>query len=161
MTGTRQRWTPGAVVIVPLGDGEHTYAQMLVDPEYAFFEGRTREDLSAAEAASRPVLFRLWVTAAAHSTGRWRKIGKAPAAEELQSPVPRYTQDPLRPQDIRLTYDGFNGPLVTAADCEGLECAAVWAPEHVEDRLRAHHAGVACKWTLSMWPKPVAPDPRP
>lgn len=150
MSAKRQRWTRGAVVTVPLGDGLHTYAQMLDEPEYAFFDCRTRDDLSATVAASRPVLFRLWVTASAHTRGRWPKIGTAPVAGALQSPVLRFNQDPLRPQDIRLTYDGFTGRLGSVAECEGLERAAVWSPEHVEDRLRSHYAGVVCQWTSSL-----------
>jgi hypothetical protein len=161
MAGKRQRWTRGAVVVVPLGNGFHTYAQMLDDPEYAFFDCRTRDEVPASVAASRPVLFRLWVMAYAHTTGRWPKVGTAPVRTELQASVRRYNQDPLRPQDIRLTIDGCEGPLGSVADCEGLECAAVWDPEHVEDRLRSHYAGVPCEWTLSLRPKVVAPNPPP
>ncbi|WP_072022273.1 Imm26 family immunity protein [Zavarzinella formosa] len=153
----RQRWTRGAVVVIPLGDGFHAYGQMLDTPEYAFFDSRTTDEWPAEKAAARPVLFRLWVMGHAHSKGRWAKIGDAPVSAALQSPVRRFNQDALRPQDIRLTYDGCDGPLGTLADCEGLECAAVWDPEHVEDRLRAHYAGIPCQWTLSLRPKPVPP----
>jgi hypothetical protein len=131
---------------------------MLDAPKYAFFDCRTRGELSAIAAASRPVLFRLWVTASAHTKGRWPKIGAAPVAGELQAPVLRYNQDPRRPQDIRLTYDGCTGPLGSVADCEGLECAAVWSPEHVEDRLRTHYSGVPSQWTSSLRPKAVEPN---
>jgi len=153
----RQRWTRGAVVEVPLSDGSHTYAQMLDDPEYAFFDCRSGDDLPAAACVLRPVLFRLWVMRSVHSTGRWPKVGVAPVSVALQIPVRRYNQDRLRPQDIRLTLDGSDGPLGTLADCDGLECAAVWDAEHVENRLRSHYAGVPCPWTLSLRPKLVAP----
>lgn len=155
MSGKRQQWTQGAVVAVPLGDGFHTYAQMLVRPEYAFFDCRVQEDLSASAAVSRPVLFRLWVMGSAHSKGRWPKVGTAPVAGPLQSRVLRFNQDAMRPQDIRLTYNGCDGPLGTVADCEDLERAAVWSAEHVEDRLRSHYAGTPCQWTLSLRPKVV------
>lgn len=158
MPGKRQRWTCGAVVAVPLGDGTHTYAQMLEDPEYAFFDCRATDELSADEAVTRPVLFRLWVMRSAHTTGRWSKVGMAPVPVALRHPVRRYNQNPLRPQDIRLTFDGCDGPLGSLADCEGLECAAVWDAAHVEDRLRSHYAGVACPWTISLRPKVVAPN---
>lgn len=158
MAGKRQRWTRGAVVAVPLGDGSLTYAQMLDAPEYAFFDSRTSEELPAVEVVTRPVLFRLWVMGSAHSTGRWPKVGVAPVPVALQEPVRRYNQDPLRPQDIRLTFDGCDGPLGSLADCDGLECAAVWDAEHVEDRLRSHYSGVPCQWTLSLRPKVVTPN---
>ena len=158
MAEKRQRWTRGAVVAVPLGDGSHTYAQMLDDPEYAFFDCLSRDDLTAAAAIERPVLFRLWVMRSAHSTGRWSKVGAATVSAALQVPVRRYNQDALRPQDIRLTLDGCDGLLGSPADCDGLECAAVWNAEHIEDRLRSHYAGVPCKWTLSLRPKVVTPN---
>ncbi|WP_407673553.1 Imm26 family immunity protein [Paludisphaera rhizosphaerae] len=153
--GKRQKWTRGAVVTVPLGDGFHTYAQMLEDPEYAFFDCKTQDALPAVTVVSRPLLFRLWVMRYAHSTGRWPKIGVAPILTTLQEPVWRYNQDPLRPQDIRITFDGCNGPLGSLTDCEGLECAAVWDPEHVESRLKSHYAGVPCRLTLSLRPRVV------
>ncbi len=88
----------------------------------------------------------------------WPKVGVAPVPVALQEPVRRYNQDPLRPQDIRLTFDGCDGPLGSLADCDGLECAAVWNAEHVEDRLRSHYSGVPCQWTLSLRPKVVTPN---
>ena len=123
-----------------------------------FFDCRTSDTLPAAAVVARPVLFRLWVMGSAHSTGRWSKLAAAPVSPALQKPVRRYNQDPLRPQDIRLTFDGCDGPLVSVADCEGLECAAVWDAEHVEDRLRSHYSGAPCEWTLSLRPKVVAPN---
>jgi len=35
-------------------------------------------------------------------------------------------------------------------ECAGLEAAAVWEPEHVEDRLRDHFAGRPNKWVESL-----------
>jgi hypothetical protein len=35
-------------------------------------------------------------------------------------------------------------------ECVGLECCAVWDPEHVEDRLKDHFAGIPNKWVQSM-----------
>lgn len=159
MATKRQRWTYGAVVTIPLGDADHSYAQMLEDGEYAFFDSRTREELPVEAVVTRPVLFRLWVMQYAHSKGRWQKVGKARVSPVLKKPVLRYNQDPIRPQDIRLTYDGCTGPLASVADCEGLECAAVWDPEHVEDRLRDHYAGVPNIWALSLRPRPIPRTP--
>jgi len=142
----------GAVVVIPLDDGFHSYGQMLDDPEYALFDIRTTDKLSPDDVVLRPVAFRLWVMRYAHSTGRWIKIGNAQINGALQQPVLRYNQDALKPKDIRLTYDGCNGPLGSIDDCENLECAAVWDPEHVEDRLRDHFAGIPNKWALSLRP---------
>jgi hypothetical protein len=153
MSVKRQQWACGAIVTVSLGDGYHSYAQMLESPEYAFFDCRTKDALPVEAVVARPVLFRLWVMRYAHSKGRWQKVGMATVAPALQQPVSRYIQDSIRPQEIRLYCDGRSGPLVSAADCADLECAAVWDPEHVEDRLRDHYAGVPNEWALSLRPK--------
>ena len=161
MAGVRQRWVRGAVVAVPLDDRHYIYAQMLDFPEYAFFDCRTLDKLSAREAVALPVLFRLWVTASGHSQGRWRKVGTASVSPALQVPVRRFNQDMLRPQDIRLTLDGCNGPLVSPAECEGFECAAIWDAQGVEDRVRSHYAGMPDRRAVSLRPKVVTPRPAP
>ncbi|MGK9337961.1 hypothetical protein KXR65_18390, partial [Sinorhizobium meliloti] len=38
-------------------------------------------------------------------------------------------------------------------EADRLERAAVWSPEHVEDRLRDHLNGVSNKWWASMRPR--------
>ena len=125
---------------------------MLDQPEYAFFEIRTQEDLGPSEAIEKPLLFRLWVTRYAHSKGRWRKVGDAPVADALCEPVQRFNQDPITKR-IRLTINGTDGPEGTIADCKGLECAAVWDPDHVEERLRDFFLGVPNKWEVRLRPK--------
>lgn len=66
MASKLQRWTVGSIVVVPLGDGFHSYAQMLEEPEYAFFDSRTRAELLAETVVDQPALFRLWVMNSAH-----------------------------------------------------------------------------------------------
>jgi hypothetical protein len=147
-----QRWTVGAIVQISLDDGYFAYAQMLEQPEYAFFGVRTPDELSADAVVQAPVLFRLWVMRYAHSKGRWRKVGAGRIGDALRKPVHRYNQDPFS-RKIRLTINGVDGPEGTIADCDDLECAAVWDPEHVEDRLRDHFLGIPNKWVLSLRPK--------
>jgi hypothetical protein len=146
----RQRWTPGAVVQISLGDGYHAFAQMLDTPEYAFFDLKSIMNVSPAEATRQPVLFRLWVNAGAHLDGRWRKIGRADIPKCLSEPVYRYKLDPIDRSKLCLTYDGSDGPPATIEECAGLECASVWDAKHVEDRLRDHFAGLPNKWAMSL-----------
>ncbi len=148
----KQRWTVGAVVLISLGDDRFGYGQMLESPEYAFFDLQSDNSVPPEEVIQKPIAFRLWVMRYAHSDGRWKKVGTAPVADSLKHKVHRFNQDPLN-QKIRLTLDGFDGPIVSAEECEGVECAAVWDPEHVEDRLRDHFSGVPNKWAESLRPK--------
>lgn len=151
-TMIRQRWATGAIVQVPLSATRHGYAQMLAEPEYAFFDVRTGRDLDPCNVVQNALLFRLWVMRYAHSKGRWRKIGSAPVANTLQKPVRRYKQDPLTGK-LFTTIDGTDATPATRTQCRRLECAAVWEPEHVEDRLRDHFAGRPNAWVESLRPK--------
>ncbi len=147
-----QRWSPGAVVRIPLGGGFFGYGQMLTSPEYAFFDVRTSSGLTAEAAVGYPLLFRLWVMRYAHSKGRWLKVGASDVAPALAEPVQRFNQDPISGV-IRITIDGFSGPIGSVADCENLECAAVWDPEHVESRLRDHFEGRPNPFVRSLRPR--------
>jgi hypothetical protein len=158
MSTKRQIWAPGSVVEIPLGDGSSAFAQMLDSPEYAFFDLRSQRAVDPAEVVRHTVLFRLWVMRYAHSKGRWLKIGKAEVPDDLTTPVYRYRQDMINPSRIELTYHGEDGPRVSIDDCEGLECAAVWDPDHVEDRLRDHFADRPNKWAQSLRPKSLRPQ---
>ena len=42
----------------------------------------------------------------------------------------------------------------TYEEIKNLECAAVWEPEHVEDRLRDYFSGVPNVWVEDLKPKP-------
>ena len=137
---------------IPLDGGYHAYGQMLDAPEYAFFDCRGQSAVPIDQVVSSPVLFRLWVMAYAHKRGRWSKIGVAQVPKVLVQPVQRFNQDALTGK-IRLTYDGCDGPEATIDECEGVECAAVWDPEHVEDRLRDHYLGVRNRWADSLRPR--------
>lgn len=145
-----QRWTRGAIVKVPLGPSRHSYAQMLEAPEYAFFAVDTGEELAPADVIAKPVLFRLWVMNRAHTKGRWAKIGVAGIRPELVAKVGRFNQDPLKPSSIVITYGGHSIHSATRDECVALERAAVWDPEHAEDRLRDHFAGRPNQWAESL-----------
>jgi hypothetical protein len=152
MPERRQKWTAGAVVVIPLGEGRVGFGQMLDEPEYAFFDTRSSAGSLPAldQLVAQPVLVRLWVMRSAHSKGRWLKIGQAPIAAPLARKVLRFKQDPLEPSSIVLTYDGVSGKPVDAKACREIERAAVWDPQHVEDRLRDHFAGRVNKWVESL-----------
>jgi len=143
--GKRQRWSVGAVVRIDLGGLGVAYGQMLQEPEYALFAAAS-PSASLTEIVASPVLFRLWVSRRAHATGRWAKLGTAPVSVALAAPVLRFNQDPLDPGHIVLGYDGVSGRASTAEQCHGFERAAVWEPEHVEERLGSGRRGQESEW---------------
>ena len=101
------------------------------------------------------VSFRIWVHKSAFNLGRWPKLGKLPIRPDLLESVDRFSQDALDPTKFSL-WNGDRNWSVSREECEGLECAAVWEPEHVEDRIRDQINGVPNKWVESMRPTPAA-----
>ena len=147
--GKRQRWSVGSVVRIELEGLGVAYGQMLQEPEYAFFAAIS-PSASLTEIVASPVLFRLWVSRRAHAAGRWAKLGTAPIAPTLAEPVLRFNQDPLDPSRIVLGYDGVSGRVSTAEQCRGFERAAVWEPEHVEERLESERLGQESAWARQL-----------
>ena len=145
----RQRRTVGAILKIPLGDGSHTYAQTLPEADFVIFDAKSNRDLKPEEVVNKEVLFRVAVHNSAWTNSRWEKIGKANVQDEFMAPIPKFMQDMLNPNRFRI-YLGGVIRSATREECSGLECCAVWDPEHVEDRIRDHYAGVPNKWFESL-----------
>lgn len=149
----RQRRTPGDFVRIPLQDGNHTYGRVLEEPLVAFYDAMTTVDLDLGSLASRPILFRLCVQNSAITRGRWPVIGSTPLTPDLVRPPVFFRQDAIDPALFFLHHlDGHETPA-SRQQCIGLERAAVWDPEHVEDRLHDHYLGRPNKWLQSLAPK--------
>ena len=143
------------MVRIDLGDGTHTYATVMAEACFAFYDARTTADLAAGAVVARPVLFIVPVMDHAVTRGRWLRVGHVPLAGALAEPPLLFVQDKIDPAKFFVYRDGEMKPA-TRADCEGLECCAAWDPTHVEDRLRDHYAGRPNEWLESMRIK----DPR-
>jgi hypothetical protein len=155
----RTRRVAGQVVEIDLGNGFNAYGRVLEEPLFAFYEEYRPNDLHTelAEILGWRVAFRIWVMNYAITKGRWRVIGSRPlSSEELHKPE-FFKQDPINGQ--LSIYDDNKAPSYERpaifAECEHLECAAVWDPTHVEDRLRDHIAGKPNRWTNSLRIKPA------
>ncbi|MFO0812133.1 MAG: hypothetical protein U0796_02880 [Gemmatales bacterium] len=151
-----QRRVIGGVLKVPLGDRWHGYAWTLAEVDFALFDLWTDADVPVPEVVAHPVAFRVGVNSSAYLDGRWPRVGKVAPPPELLAPVPKFIQDPITGR-FSIYLAGDIRPA-TRAECVGLERCAVWAPEHVEDRLRDHFAGRPCKWVESL---AMAPDAEP
>lgn len=149
---TRQQRTVGAVLAVPLGDGTSTFALTLPEADFAFFDARTGEADPPLDLLAKPLLFRVAVHKSAWIAGRWPKVSKVAVPAELQSPQPKFIQDALRPERFEIYIAGSIRPS-TRGECENLERAAVWEPEHAEERIRSYYAGVPSKWVQSLRPR--------
>jgi hypothetical protein len=136
----RQRRRAGDVVRIDLGAGFHTYARVLLDASFAFYDCRRVGEASLPEILASQILFRIAVMNHAVKTGRWPVIGHEPLKGEMLTLPPKFIQDPIDETTFSIYQNGVI-PAATREQCRGLERASVWEPEHVEDRLRAHYAG--------------------
>jgi Immunity protein 26 len=136
----RQQRTVGAIVKIPLEDGFHTYARIL-KVKCAFYDARTKEELSIEEIIQKPILFFATVYDSAITKGYWEKIGKKlPLEEHLLITPPTYRQNVLNPVQFTIDYNKTSRPA-TKEECIGLESAAIWEYKGMERRLNDHYAG--------------------
>lgn len=145
----RQKRTVGDVVKIDHGDGFHSYARVLDEATFAFYDCRTQDDLAVDSIVTRPILFQVPVMDYAVKRGLWKIVGSAPLEEQLRHPTPRFMQDVMKPTSFSIYEQGKIRPAIKEK-CVGLERAAVWSPSHVEDRLRDHYAGRKNVWVESL-----------
>ena len=143
----RPNRTVGAVLAVPLGDGTTCFALTLPDAEFAFVDARTTDQVIPDDLLARPILFRVAVYK--YASHRWAKVGSVSLPPQLLATAPKFVQDALHLDKFEILVGGAIRSALRS-ECEGLERAAVWEPEHVEDRLRDHYAGVPNRWLNSM-----------
>jgi hypothetical protein len=144
----RQRHTVGALLCVPLDDRWHAYAWTLPEVDFAFFDLRADSEVAIEEIVAHPIAFRVGVHKSAWTTGRWLRVGKAEPPADVLAPVPTFIEDPISGK-FSIYLLGKMRPA-KREECVGFERCAVWEPEHVEDRLRDHFAGVPNKWVENL-----------
>lgn len=144
----KQERRSGDFLKIAMEDGTFCFARVLHEPYVAFYELHSVEERPIDEIARSRVMFKLAVMNRAITNGRWRVIGNLPLEEELRLPIETFKQDPISKR-LYIYVNGIETPAARE-DCEGLERAAVWDPDHVEDRLRDHFAGVPNKWVESL-----------
>ena len=142
----------GDVLRIPLGNGENGFGRVLPSVLVAFYDAKSPPDLSIDEIVDRAILFKVWVMDYAIKKGVWQVIGNVPPTEDLLVEPWFFKKDPI--SEVLTLYRDSTGEEVPAkrSDCEKLEYAAVWDPEHVADRLRDHFAGRPNMWVESMRP---------
>lgn len=138
----------GDLVKIDLGNGMLCFGRVLEEPLLAFYDLSVVSEPNLKEVVSSPILFKICVMNHAITSGRWPIIGSLSLDEGLKKPVKFFKQDPIS-KELCIYINAEEIPA-TLAECDGLERAAVWDPEHVEDRLRDHYAGVPNQWVESL-----------
>lgn len=135
----RQRRTVGAVIAIPLGDGNWAFGRALESPLMAFYDLRSTTLLTPEAVVQAPILFRIWVVKSALRKGGWQIVGRIPLEPELLESPWFFKVDPLSGA-ITKARDRDEVPA-SREEAAGLERAAVWEAWHVVDRLNDHFAG--------------------
>ena len=147
----RQSRKVGDILRIRLDDGGFSFARVLEEPLMAFYDLKSDSTPSLSEIVDKPIIFFIWVMSRAVKTGRWEVIGNVALDHELELPPKFFNQDALD-KKFTIIYNDDESPA-TREECENLERAAVWDPEHVEDRLCDHYVGVPNMWVESLKPK--------
>jgi hypothetical protein len=155
MTSIRkQKRSRGDIVQVDLGNGFYGFGQVLESPLMAFFNLKAKVVPPVKDVVEHEVAFAVWVMKYAITDGIWPIIGHAEVNDEINERPPFYKQDRLSGK-LSVTYTGAEEEPATYVNVLNLECAAVWDPEHIVDRLNDYFEGRSNKWVESM--RPTAP----
>lgn len=137
----RQQRTVGAIVEIPFESGKKSYARILGEASFAFYDYvNTGENVVLTDIIARPILFIVAVYNDAVTRGGWQKIGRIPLEPALETLPLQFIQDGLDENIFRIYDNGIIRPA-SRAECVGLERAAVWEPRHVEQRLSDYYNG--------------------
>ena len=156
---TRRRRMPGQIVEIGLGQAKISYARVLHEPLFAFYDEAfsASEKPSMEDVISLPIAFKIDVMNSAVTSGRWPVIANIGLTADLQE-IPMFCKQDIVTgklyiyQEVPELAPYYERPAAIE-ECIGLEAAAVWDAEHVEDRLRDHFAGQPNKWVEQLRPK--------
>ncbi|HZH15043.1 MAG TPA: Imm26 family immunity protein [Archangium sp.] len=130
----KQRHKPGSFVRIVLPDGSFGYGRLLESPYAAFYQHKTTSpDFDLDGIGSRPVLFK---TAVRHlALDSWEMIGWRALEEHLRQPLVRFMQDVGDFRRCTIFDTAGNSRTAEPEECVGLERAAVWEQDSIEERL--------------------------
>lgn len=129
-----QRPKPGTFLRIPLADGSLGYGRVLEPPYSAFYNYRTTgPDSDLDRIASKPILFK--ITARHLALKSWEAIGWRELEQHMTQPVVFFHQDVGDFRRCTIWDSAGNKRAAKPQDCIGLERAAVWEQQHVEERL--------------------------
>ncbi|MCY1077449.1 Imm26 family immunity protein [Archangium lansingense] len=130
----KQKHKPGSFVRIALADGSFGYGRLLESPYAAFYQHRTMSPDSELDTiGASPMLFK---TAVRHlALDSWEFIGWRALEEHLCQPLVRFMQDVGDFRRCTIFDTAGNRRAAEPQECVGLERAAVWEQDSIEERL--------------------------
>ena len=147
----RQKITIGSILEISIEKKYYVYAQILQEG-YAFFDFKSDKKLKDfSPLLQAKILFIINVDSYVVNKGFWMKVGKLPIRQDLKKLPLKFIKDELNPKHFEL-YNPNTGEISNATkdQCKGLERAASWANNHVEDRIRDHYLKRPNVWLEQM-----------
>lgn len=144
----RQKKTVGAILEINIEDQYYTYAQILDNSGYAFFDYKSDKHLNDISILKdKAILFIIGVYDDVVTKGHWLKVGNLEIREELIEQPMQFIQDALNPELFEF-YNPNTGESIPATkeEIKGLERAAVWEAHAVEDRIKCFYSGETSIW---------------
>lgn len=142
-------WTTGNIVEIRL-PGAWAYGKVIQFPLMGFYAARRERIVGVDSLQGERFVFRIWVVKFAIGKKGWPVIGNLPVSKADSVEVWFFKKDPISGRITKYRSLTSEEIPATLADCVGLECAAVWDPEHVESRLSDEFAGRSSVWVESM-----------
>lgn len=146
----RKRLLSGCIVEISVRNMFYSYAQVLRQGYWAYFDGKYDTPLADTESVVKnDVLFIANTSCACViKDGSWKIVNRLPLDSKLDILPMQYVYDSaLKRYAI---YNPNTGELTpnryTKDDVLGMECCAIWYDNHIEDRLFAHYENKECIW---------------
>ncbi len=116
----RQKRKSGDFVQINLDGGFHSYARVLGEAQFAFYDSRTTNDWLVDRISASAILFSVAVMNHAVTRGRWKIVGHIPLEEALLVPRPRFMQDALNPHTFSIYERGAIRPATRERNASAL-----------------------------------------
>lgn len=157
MNNTRKpKRIEGSILAVPLGADEFGFARVLSDPLVGFYDlfSRCGCNIKVDEVIGSKYVFKVWVSKYAFQKNRWPSLGIMELSQEDRQQVSFFREDPITGRLYLYDTNTSDKTPLTFEQCQEMERAAVWDPEHVEERLRAKLHGVESVFGRASHPRP-------
>ncbi|MGJ7609122.1 Imm26 family immunity protein [Variovorax sp. LT1R20] len=137
----------GSLVRIELENGWDMFARVLEHAEAGFYKYavKRKEPVDVEEIYSLPMAFIVAVMNSAYRDDRWAVVGRKKLEPLLLEPRRNFIRDSISGEfSLYMTNDGSIRPS-TQEECIGLEEAAVWSSEHIEERLMDYFSQQLCE----------------
>ena len=139
------RKKPGDLVLIPYCEGFHTYARILIEGSYAFYDASSKtERTDYSEIIKSDILFVATVDIFGLKEGYWKIVTNIPLEENLKNFYPRYfNPDPSNFTNLNF-YEVYQTEIDNAIEKYWIrtgknKLAGMHARVHIESRLRDYY----------------------